>query len=104
MELFYPAGKPRKLHLPTYPFARVRHWFPDPVGGVGVAQVERLHPLLHQNISTLREQAYSVRFSGREFFLADHHVAQEMVLPGVVYLEMVRAALTWRWSRPSRCC
>ena len=93
-ELFYPAGKPRKLHLPTYPFARVRHWFPDPVGGVGVAQVERLHPLLHQNISTLREQAYSVRFSGREFFLADHHVAQEMVLPGVVYLEMVRAALT----------
>jgi len=26
----YPHGTPRRLHLPTYPFARERHWVPAP--------------------------------------------------------------------------
>ncbi len=52
-----------------------------------------LHPLLHENTSDLSEQRFSSRFSGEEFFLADHVVRGRRILPGVAYLEMVRAAV-----------
>ncbi|MCP4996037.1 MAG: hypothetical protein GY934_20000, partial [Gammaproteobacteria bacterium] len=48
--------------------------------------------LVHQNISDLEEQRFSSTFSGAEFFLNDHRVQGEKVLPGVAYLEMARAA------------
>jgi NAD(P)-dependent dehydrogenase (short-subunit alcohol dehydrogenase family) len=38
------------------------------------------------------QQQYSVRFNGTEFFLKDHQVQGQKVLPGVAYLEMARAA------------
>ena len=57
-----------------------------------------IHPLLHRNTSDLAEQRYSSRFTGEEFFLADHQVKAGgqpslKVLPGVAYLEMARAAI-----------
>src|SRR5205085_4188097 len=57
-----------------------------------------IHPLVQRNTSDLREQRYSSRFSGEEFFLADHRVGvngadQQKVLPGVAYLEMARVAV-----------
>src|SRR5438552_2203631 len=52
-----------------------------------------LHPLVHRNTSDLSEQRFSTRFSGQEFFLADHRVHGERVLPGAVHLELVRAAV-----------
>jgi acyl transferase domain-containing protein len=55
---------------------------------------ERLdvHPFLHTNSSTLAEQRFSTTFSGEEFFLRDHVIRGEPVLPAVAYLEMARAA------------
>ncbi|WP_429501189.1 SDR family NAD(P)-dependent oxidoreductase (plasmid) [Robbsia andropogonis] len=94
----YPAHRPARLRLPTYPFARVRHWLPDPAvvpqSSLESAQAAaaNLHPLVHNNISTLARQAYRSIFSGLEFFFADHRIADRKVLPGVAYLEMVRAA------------
>ena len=52
-----------------------------------------IHPLLQQNTSDLTEQRYSSTFTGGEFFLADHVVRGQRVLPGVAYLEMARAAV-----------
>src|SRR5437764_12999113 len=57
-----------------------------------------LHPLLHSNTSDLNEQRYRSVFTGDEFFLVDHQVkagdrANQKVLPGMAYLEMVRAAV-----------
>jgi polyketide synthase PksN len=57
-----------------------------------------LHPLLHRNTSDLSGQRYTSTFTGDEFFLADHQVStngrgKDKVLPGVAYLEMVRAAV-----------
>ena len=52
-----------------------------------------LHPLLHLNTSDFSEQRFSSTFTGEEFFLADHVVNGRRVLPGVAYLEMVRAAV-----------
>ena len=52
-----------------------------------------LHPLLHSNTSDLSEQSYTSTFYGDEFFLKDHKVKGQKVLPGVAYLEMARAAV-----------
>ncbi|RDZ28511.1 SDR family NAD(P)-dependent oxidoreductase [Lysobacter silvisoli] len=62
------------------------------------AAPERLHPLLHLNVSTLTRQRYRTRLTGDEFFLRDHRVRMPSgtavgVLPGVAYLEMARAAV-----------
>lgn len=90
------AGRPmRRVHLPTYPFARDRPWLAPPTGQGHPAErgEKKLHPLLHRNVSTLGVQRYASTFSGSEFFLADHRVGDHPVLPGVAYLEMVRAAV-----------
>jgi acyl transferase domain-containing protein/tryptophanase/acyl carrier protein len=93
----YPSGVPRRVSAPTYPFARERHWFAGGEATVGVSRQETastavLHPLVHRNSSTFEEQKFSTRFSGEEFFLADHVVETQKILPGVAYLEMARAA------------
>jgi len=97
-------GKCRRVPLPTYPFARERYWIPegdgkrDGVGGFG----EKLHPLIDRNTSTLSEQKFSTRLSGREFYLNEHVIMDQKVLPGVTYLELARAAGELSDRRPVR--
>ena len=104
--LYQPDARPRRISLPTYPFARERYWIPDNAleefGGLKAAgpalrdaanAVAVLHPLLHENTSDLSGQRFSSRFTGEEFFLSDHVVGGSRILPGVAYLEMVRAAI-----------
>jgi amino acid adenylation domain-containing protein len=96
--LLYNGRTPRKIALPTYPFARERYWISGEEspkssdftksGGNGY-----LHPLLHTNTSDLSQQRFTSTFSGKEFFLADHVVKGRCVLPGVAYLEMARVAV-----------
>ena len=82
---------PRRMSLPTYPFARERCWVEGGARRAATAAV--LHPLLHRNVSDLGQQRYASVFAGTEFFLADHRVNDRAVLPAVAYLEMARAAL-----------
>ncbi|HEX2938081.1 MAG TPA: SDR family NAD(P)-dependent oxidoreductase, partial [Ruminiclostridium sp.] len=58
------------------------------------AGFERLsiNPLLQMNISDLSEQKFTSVFSGNEFFLSNHVIEGNKILPGVAYLEMVREA------------
>ncbi len=97
--LLHKASTPRRISVPTYPFARERYWIPALEGLAvesrqrrGSVAAELLHPLVHRNTSTLQEQKFSSRFSGDEFFFADHVVETQKILPGVAYLEMARAA------------
>ncbi len=94
----YSDVKPRRISLPTYPFAREKYWLPkinsqsaDRVSAS--AAVFYIHPLVHQNTSDFSVQRFSSIFTGQEFFLADHIVKGQRVLPGVAYLEIARAAV-----------
>ncbi|WP_132147702.1 SDR family NAD(P)-dependent oxidoreductase, partial [Luteibacter rhizovicinus] len=90
----YGANRPRRISLPTYPFARERYWIQtgtvQPAISSGAAAT--LHPLLHRNTSDVAGLRFSTHFSGEEFFLADHVVQGARVLPGVAQLEMARSA------------
>ncbi len=100
----YPAeaGRgPRRVELPLYPFAREHYWLEDDTAAVAQraeGAAAAIHPLLHVNASTLRQQRYRSTFDGSESFLHDHRVRfregrVEDVLPGVAYLEMAVAAI-----------
>ncbi|AWN72508.1 TPA: SDR family NAD(P)-dependent oxidoreductase [Legionella anisa] len=102
-----------KISLPAYPFAKESHW---------VQINNKLLFKLDENISTFSASVFSKQFSGNEFYLCEHRVNDEPVLPGAVCLEMVRVAaclaannqhvaalshLTWKkpiktsdWSNP----
>lgn len=84
----------RRISLPTYPFRLERFW-PEPkqLKKEGGDQTEQLHPMLHRNLSTLRQLAFSSRFTGSEFFLAQHTIENRNILPGVAYLEIAAAAV-----------
>lgn len=58
----------------------------------GKSELAKIHPLLHCNTSDLAQQSYTSIFTGMEFFLNDHIVNENKILPGVAYLEMVLAA------------
>ncbi|WP_233603296.1 SDR family NAD(P)-dependent oxidoreductase [Pedobacter sp. KBW06] len=90
--LLYPGLKPKKVSLPTYPFARERYWIPDQSLNLSDPQTGKLHPLLHRNESDLSAQKYTSIFTGQESFLKDDRIAGEKILPGLVALEMAREA------------
>ncbi|WP_426455110.1 SDR family oxidoreductase [Paenibacillus sp. S-38] len=96
----YGEHPPRRISLPTYPFAKERYWVPQqakaqPAGSraAGAVEAARLHPLLGENTSDFTQQRYSTVWTGEEFFLSDHRVNGRKVLPGAAYLEMARAAV-----------
>lgn len=93
------AAIPKRVSLPTYPFARHRHWIETNTTrkAAAGATAAALHPLLHSNTSTFNQQRYSSIFSGKEFFLADHR----KTLPVAAYLEMARAAVAQARRTPA---
>ncbi len=83
------ATRPQRVALPLYPFAKDRYWI-EPAqlpGAAGHARAtSALHPLLHQNVSSFREQCFSSVFRGSEPIL------EQNVLPAGACLEMARVA------------
>ena len=74
--------------------------------GDSAKRSSHLHPLVHVNTSNLSEQRFCSTFTGDEFFLKDHQVYGQKVLPGVAYLEMAREAVkqtTDGFSNGSQC-
>ena len=89
---------PMRMRLPTYPFARERCWAeraPSPAADAAAPSLAGpvLHPLLHRNTSDLDAQRYSSLLAPEAFYLADHRVGTDAVLPAVAHLEMARAAI-----------
>lgn len=84
------SGAIKRLHLPTYAFVKERYWIATEE--TVARDISALHPLLHQNTSTLEEQSFSSNFNGDEFFLRDHQVRGKKILPAAAYIEMACAA------------
>ncbi|MCB1035697.1 MAG: polyketide synthase dehydratase domain-containing protein, partial [Acidobacteria bacterium] len=120
----YPDETPLRCSLPTYPFAGERYWFPkldtteaasgledgtssprtsvvQPAEGNGAGSaalqpgIPDAHPLLDDGAGSEEGWTFRKRFTPGLFFVSDHVVEGRPILPGVVYLEMVRAALEW---------
>ncbi|MGA1868339.1 MAG: thioester reductase domain-containing protein [bacterium] len=93
-KLFYASHVPRRIALPTYPFARERYWISDQKSEINNhhSSYAYLHPIINQNTSTLRQLRYSTTLSGEEFYLKDHIIDNQKILPAVAYIEMARAA------------
>jgi amino acid adenylation domain-containing protein len=104
----YTNQFPKRISLPTYPFARESYRLVKKAPGSRRAVIDAapaatlLHPLLHENISTLEEHRYRSFFTGAESFLSGHVVQGRRILPGVAYLEMAHAALMSSFEAPAR--
>ncbi|ODP28425.1 Polyketide synthase [Paenibacillus nuruki] len=88
----------QRISLPTYAFENKRYWIPneltiDSNQNTTANESNMIHPLLHHNTSTLIQQRFTSTFTGKEFFLDDHVIKGQRILPGVAYLEMARASV-----------
>ncbi|MDO6526357.1 amino acid adenylation domain-containing protein [Motilimonas sp. 1_MG-2023] len=90
-EKLYGDAHPRRVSLPTYPFARERYWLER--ASLTPETKSRLHPLVHDNTSTVFDTDFSATFTGSEFFLRDHRLQGVKTLPGAAHLEMAREAI-----------
>ncbi|MFF2651020.1 SDR family NAD(P)-dependent oxidoreductase, partial [Streptomyces sp. NPDC058045] len=111
---------PALVALPSYPFARQRHWPSAPVASRGRgtgAGTEPTHPLVQRNTSSLTEQRYSSVLLPADELLVG--ADGDRRLPAAAHLEMAREAVhqatrenesdtagvrlhTVRWLRPVR--
>ncbi len=103
--LLYPLGTPGRVSLPGYSFAKERYWPSNPGraarGELGrEASIPTLHPLVHQNISTLLQMRFRSRFTGNESFLSDCVIRDARTLPAAAHLEMACAALKHASEEP----
>lgn len=104
-DILFTGRSARRVPLPTYPFEPKRCWIEgknllravDPVGYQSLKA--QIHPLLDRNIPSLDGVRFTKQFSREDFYLADHRIREDCILPGVVYLEMVRAAVALAGGR-----
>ncbi|MFG3393915.1 SDR family NAD(P)-dependent oxidoreductase [Streptomyces parvus] len=83
--------------LPGYPFVGKRLWQPRTgrpsadgagAGAAAAADTRPLRPVAADGSG----RRFATTFTGTEFFLRDHVVADDRILPGVAHLELARAA------------
>ncbi|MFK4467822.1 amino acid adenylation domain-containing protein [Bacillus sp. RC252] len=98
----------RRLSLPTYPFDLKSYPWPKRLNSTEQASrgektdelvdarlsEYRIHPLVHRNVSTFEKIRYRSFFTGREYFLKDHVVAGQIIMPAVAMLEMARVSIS----------
>ena len=94
----------RKVALPTYSFAKTQFPFGKTVDDMQeksilhathnqqTSNVNQLHPLLSENISTLYEQKFKLTVDASNYYLSDHIIQSKKLLVGVATLEMALQA------------
>ncbi|AWB65702.1 hypothetical protein C2869_04275 [Saccharobesus litoralis] len=94
VDVLYPQRQPGRVSLPVTVLQTQRFWIKQKSTSTAVVN-EGLHPLIDQNLSSLFSQQYKKTLTGSEFYLRDHLIGMDqakMILPGVAYIEMARAA------------
>ena len=82
----FAGVSPQLIALPTYPFIHTAFWIPKSENVKLLSQPYRV-----ENIGSSR---YRAELRDDEFFIAGHRIGGQTILPGVMYLELVRAAFT----------
>ncbi|WP_105393886.1 type I polyketide synthase [Burkholderia cepacia] len=85
----YGESRPKRISLPTYPFAKERHWVPQIPPKTTML---RLHPLLDRNSSLLGLTRYTRTLNGDEPHLTRVSIGGQRLMHGLCYLEMARVA------------
>ncbi|WP_437923085.1 SDR family NAD(P)-dependent oxidoreductase [Sorangium sp. So ce291] len=114
----FGGARVRRAPLPTYPFARERYWVPvdEGTGRAGQNGVHHPaasapppesaaaapHPMIDAELSSPDGLAYRKDLNAGAFYLKDHVVAGNIILPGVGHLELARAAGELAGGRPVR--
>ncbi|WP_375758556.1 SDR family NAD(P)-dependent oxidoreductase [Corallococcus exercitus] len=102
----------RRVSLPTYPFARERHWVEAAAMEGGLVGPHPLLGRLKPEASLGSGLVFQQRLSDSAWVVAEHQVRGRAMLPGVAYLEMAAVAARQalgpgkytlrrvRWSQP----
>lgn len=95
----YNKNDSLRIPLPTYPFAEERFWLSSNQDAYlnkshhrKNTNFKKLHPLVGTNTSNLNETCFTTCFNGNEFFISQHIINGDKILPGVAFIEMIRAA------------
>lgn len=88
----YQGDRPRRMSLPTYPFARVRHWIATPAA-TARSQSAPWITFTEQTGDLSGGLVCRTRLSATDPVVREHRVRGESVLPGVGHLELVHAAV-----------
>jgi acyl transferase domain-containing protein/acyl carrier protein/ubiquinone/menaquinone biosynthesis C-methylase UbiE len=95
---------PRRVSLPTYPFAGETHWLKIRTDSHHPGEEKRfqkrfLHPLIDginptQSLDIANGLVFQKKLRPTDRIVSHHQVAGQCILPAVAYLEMAYAALT----------
>ena len=99
----YKGCSARRIPLPTYPFARARHWITG--GSLPTVGAIRHHPLLGRlspDISPGNTAIFSSEIHPDSRIVADHRVGTRAILPATACLEMALSAAGANISTPLR--
>lgn len=92
-EQLYEEDKPYRMHLPSYAFEKNRYWITGTKVS-GRSKIENfIYPLLQKNTSDFVEQKFTSNLGRKNYFIRDHLIGKNHVLPGVISIEMARKAL-----------
>ncbi len=89
--LLYPE-KLVRVPLPTYPFHETSYWLPENnhKPRKSDTMIHGLSPVIDRNISNLDGLLFEKTLSQKDFYVRDHVIHNQYVLPGVAYLEMIK--------------
>lgn len=83
-KLYESSHLPHRIHVPTYVFAKDKHWFKAP-DFEHIVDDGHNYPIIQHS-----QQTYTVALASDHYLLKDHIIAGSSILPGVVVLELVR--------------
>jgi polyketide synthase PksN len=85
----FKGADPQCVALPTYPFVHAPFWITPRDNAASPQPALRAQPQRVVNVGSSR---YKTVLQSDEFFIADHQIDGQAILPGVMSLEWVRAA------------
>lgn len=82
-----------RVKLPSYAFDNESYWMhPDNEPQNTARQISYW---LHNNCSDFKQQSFCSEYSVQDYFLSDHIIRGENMIPGAVYIEIARSAIAY---------